>query len=92
MTTKPDYATLLAQIATETDPTAKQALIEQCYVFLPDDPDTPEDESITEAEEQLFEYVERDYVVSNPGYDESNTFISYAGVYFDVDGNKTGVL
>ena len=92
MTTKPDYATLLPLIAQETDPVAKQALIDQCYVFLADDPDTPELESLTVEEEQLFEYVDRDYVENNPGTDESNNFISYAGVYFDVDGNPTGVI
>ena len=38
---KPDYATLLGQIAVETDPTAKAVLEAQCFVFL---------EPLTEAE------------------------------------------
>ena len=66
---KPDYATLLAQIAAETDPTAKQALIDQCYVFpasVVDNPNTDANEavdnSLTDAEEELFEYVEDDYM------------------------------
>ena len=43
----PDYATLLAQIAAESDSTAKQALINQCYVFET----TP-----SESEQNLFNY------------------------------------
>ena len=41
----PNYASLLAQIAAETDSTAKQALIDQCYVFT---------EDLTAAEKELF--------------------------------------
>ena len=91
MTTKPDYATLLPLIAAETDPVAKQALIAQCYLFVADDPDTPENEGITLEEEQFFEYMVRDYVENNPGYVEG-VFVSYAGVYFDNDGNITGTI
>ncbi len=53
----PDYATLLPQIAAETDPTAKQALIDQCYVFT--DP-------LTVEERELFEYSAFDYIADNP--------------------------
>ena len=45
---KPDYASLLAQIAAETDATAKAALEAQCYQFP---------EPLTAAEEDLFNYV-----------------------------------
>jgi hypothetical protein len=65
---KPDYATLLGLIAAETDPTAKQALIDQCYVFL---------EPLTESEEDLFAYSERDYFADNP----DNALNSYVGEY-----------
>ena len=65
---KPDYKTLLGLIAAETDPTAKQALIDQCYVFL---------EPLTEAEEDLFAYSERGYFADNPD-DDLN---SYVGEY-----------
>mgnify|MGYP001384387817 CR=1 FL=1 len=65
---KPDYATLLGLIAAETDPTAKQALIDQCYVFL---------EPLTEAEEDLFAYSVRDYFADNPDDDKK----SFVGVY-----------
>jgi hypothetical protein len=57
----PNYAVLLAQIAAETDPVAKAALIAQCYVFE----DTP-----TLEEQELFEYCAFDYVENNPGYVE----------------------
>ena len=53
----PNYASLLAQIAAESDATAKQALINQCYVFET----TP-----SESEQNLFNYVENGYVETNP--------------------------
>lgn len=65
---KPDYKTLLGQIAAETDPTAKQALIDKCYVFL---------EPLTEEEEDLFAYSVRGYFDDNPD-DNLNSFV---GVY-----------
>ena len=83
----PDYATLLAQIAAETDSTARQTLINQCYVFET----TP-----TTSEQTLFNYVESDYVEDNPGNtddsssaDSSTLFSAYAGVYFNNDGEST---
>jgi|TARA_R100001079_G_scaffold81774_1_gene45214 hypothetical protein len=83
----PDYATLLPQIAAESDPTAKQALIDQCYVFET----TP-----TVSEQNLFNYMESDYVEDNPGNtddsssaDSSTLFSAYAGVYFNNDGEST---
>lgn len=84
---KPDYATLLGQIAVEknkeTPNTALiEALTEECYVFNYDD--LP-----TEQEKQLFSYVLDGYVEDNPGRDEANTFVSYIGVYFSDEGETT---
>ena len=66
---KPNYASLLTQIAAEDDATAKQALIDQCYVFpasVVDDPNTEANEavdnSLSDTEEVLFEYVQDDYM------------------------------
>jgi hypothetical protein len=69
---KPDYASLLAQIAVETDPTAKAALEAQCYQFP---------EPLTPAEEDLFAFVNSDYIQDNPG-----TTTSYIGVYYGDSG------
>ena len=68
----PDYATLLAQIASESDATAKAALIAQCYVFL---------EPLTETEEQLFDYLAKGYYE-----DADGTTSSYIGIYYAEDG------
>jgi hypothetical protein len=76
----PDYETLLGQIAQETNPVAKQALIEQCYVF---------EEELTEAEKDLFNYVLNGYIDDNPGYDDADTYVSFVGVYFNDDGDTT---
>ena len=76
---KPDYATLLGQIASETDPTAKAALEAQCYVFT---------EALTAAEEELFGYVNDNYLLFNPGT-EANSFKSYVGVYYSDTGETT---
>ena len=69
---KPKYASLLAQIAAETDPTAKAALEAQCYQFP---------EPLTKEEENLFNYVEEGYIEDNPG-----TTTAYVGVYYGEDG------
>lgn len=58
---KPNYASLLAQIAAETDPATKAALEAQCYQFP---------EPLTAAEENLFNYVSTDYLEANPGLPE----------------------
>lgn len=62
----PNYATLLAQIAAESDSTAKQALIDQCYVFT---------EALTENEKELFEYSAFGYVADNPK--DTSSEVSY---------------
>ena len=76
----PDYATLLAQIAAESNATAKQTLIDQCYVFET----TP-----TATEQNLFNYMDVDYVEDNPGNADDSSFSAYAGVYFNNDGEST---
>ena len=76
---KPDYATLLGQIASETNPTSKAALEAQCYVFT---------EALTAAEEELFGYVNNNYLLFNPGT-EDNSFKSYVGVYYSDTGETT---
>ena len=64
----PDYATLLGQIAAETDSDQKQILINKCYVFL---------EPLTQDEEDLFAYSVRDYFADNP----DDNLKSFVGVY-----------
>ena len=59
----PDYATLLAQIASES------ALIAQCYVFL---------EPLTETEEQLFDYLAKGYYEDAAGTTTSYIGTYYA--------------
>ena len=76
---KPDYTTLLPLIAAETDPTAKAALEAQCYVF---------NEVLTADEENLFGYVNNNYLLLNPGQ-EDNSFKSYVGVYYSDTGETT---
>ena len=77
---KPDYETLLGQIVAETDPTAKKPALEaQCFVFL---------EPLTEAEKELFAYLDNDYLLFNPGR-EANSFKSYVGTYFSDTGETT---
>ena len=76
---KPDYATLLPLIAAETDPTAKATLEAQCYVF---------NELLTADEENLFVYVNNNYLLLNPGQ-EDNSFKSYVGVYYSDTGETT---
>jgi len=92
---KPDYADLFQQIAETTDPVERAALVELAYDFEPPYP-LPEDETIedyllTEDEIELFGYVLNDYIENDPGYNENDEFISYIGIYFDDDGNITGI-
>ena len=75
---KPDYATLLSQIAAASGAT-KTALEAQCYVF---------DEALTDTEKNLFNYVFDEYLTPNPGT-ESGTFKSYVGVYYSDTGETT---
>ena len=74
----PDYATLLASIASATG-SARTALEAQCYVF---------EEELTDTEKNLFNYVSDEYFLFNPGTD-SGTFKSYVGVYFSDTGETT---
>ena len=75
---KPDYATLLSQIAAASGDT-KTALELQCYVF---------EEELTDTEKNLFNYVSDEYFLLNPGT-ESETFKSYVGVYYSDTGETT---
>lgn len=74
----PDYATLLPQIAAETDPVARAALEEQAYVF-----NTP----LTAEELALFDYLEEGYVSDvDEDYD---FFTSYVGNDYNAEGVST---
>ncbi len=75
---KPDYETLLSQIAAASG-AAKTALELQCYVF---------EEELTDTEQNLFNYVSDEYFSFNPGT-ESETFKSYVGVYYSDTGETT---
>ena len=71
----PDYATLLALIAAETDPTIKAQLEAQCYVFT---------EELTPEEIELFEYCAFDYIENNPGYIAgAGDIATEAGIYME---------
>tara|TARA_B100000029_G_scaffold326553_1_gene319001 strand:+ start:936 stop:1169 length:234 start_codon:yes stop_codon:yes gene_type:complete len=74
----PDYATLLASIASATGD-ARTALEAQCYVF---------NEALTDTEKNLFNYVFDDYLTFNPGT-ESGTYKSFVGIYFNDSGDST---
>lgn len=76
---KPNYAELLSQIAIETDPVIKAALISQCYVFT---------EELTAEEKQLFNYCNDGYILYNPGL-VGNSIKSYVGTYYNEDGTVT---
>ncbi len=76
---KPDYASLLAQIAATSNTVLKAELIAQCYVFT---------EELTEAEIELFNYTNSGYIEYNPGI-KDNAYSSYVGTYYDQDGEPT---
>ena len=69
---KPNYAYLLGQIAIETNPDTKAELEAECFSFP---------EALTDAEKELFGYVNDGYFDFNPGLD-GTTFKSYEGVYY----------
>ena len=75
MAVNPDYAALLAQIAAETDPVLKQALINQAYQF---------NTELSNTEIQLFEFVDFDYVEPNPGLFQDTTAFYFTPGYVDV--------
>jgi hypothetical protein len=79
----PDYATLLPQIAAETDAVKKQALIDECYQF---------NEPLTQAEEDLFGYINSGYIQDNPNATDGtpDAFISHVGIFYDEVGRNTG--
>lgn len=79
---KPNYAALAVQIAnTAVGSAERTTLVNQFYVF---------NETLTEAEEDLFGFVPRDYFENNPGTDDDGNFVSYIGVYYNQAGANTG--
>lgn len=76
----PNYIELFELYRLETDPVARQELLEQIYQF-----NTP----LTPEEIDLFNYFSDDYVINNPGI-QGNSFSSYIGVYFNQQGENTG--
>jgi hypothetical protein len=72
----PDYAALLAQIAAETDPVLRQALIDQAYSFQ---------EELTNEEIELFEYTQFGYIDPNPGVFQDTSAFYFTPGYVDVD-------
>lgn len=79
----PDYATLLAQIAAETDATKKASLENQAYRFV---------QPLTQEEQDLFGYINSGYIDENPSNTDGTptNFLSYVGVYYDELGRNTG--
>ena len=79
----PDYATLLAQIAAETDATKKASLENQAYRFV---------QPLTQEEQDLFGYINSGYIDENPSNTDGTptNFLSYVGVYYDEVGRNTG--
>jgi hypothetical protein len=56
--TNPDYIAIAELLKTETDVTVRQTLLDQLFVF---------NEELTEAEKNLFNYIEDTYIENNPG-------------------------
>lgn len=80
---KPNYILLALQLETETDPVIRQQLLDQLYDFSIPSPlppgETVDDYLLTPEEEELFGYVDNDYVEPNPGTlisDSSQLFVS----------------
>jgi hypothetical protein len=69
---KPDYANLLPLAAGEPDATVKEKLTAEAYRFTA---------PLSQAEEDLFNFVPRGYIENNPGFDSSNNWVSYLGSY-----------
>ena len=79
----PNYASLLAQAAAETDPIKKDALLDEAYQF-----NVP----LTQSEQDLFGYINSGYIENDPNATDGtpDAFISYVGVYYDNLGRSTG--
>ena len=69
---KPDYPNLLPLAAGEPDVTVKEKLTAKAYRFTA---------PLSQAEEDLFNFVPRGYIENNPGFDSSNNWVSYLGSY-----------
>ena len=72
---------ILVAAAAETDPILKKQLLDLAYTVTA---------PLSEEDRQLFEYVNFDYIDTNPGI-IGNTFSSYVGIYIDQSGEYTGV-
>lgn len=85
---KPNYLAIAAQLETETDPAVRASLLAQLYDFSPPSPLPPgesiEDYLLTPEEDELFGYVDNDYVEPNPGtlLEEGEAFV-VAGYVLD---------
>ena len=78
----PNYLDIAEQIKnTAVGSAARAALVAQLYVF---------EEPLTEAEEDIFGFIDRDYFEDNPGDDDAGNFVSYIGVYYNQAGANTG--
>lgn len=76
---KPNYIEIANNIANETDPTIKQGLLDQLYVFI---------EPLTPQEKELFDYVQEGYIENNPAVIDGE-FTSYVGIYYTSDGDPS---
>lgn len=76
----PSYQRLLVLIAKDPDQDIKDGLTAQTFIF---------EELLEEEEKNIFSYADLDYIADNPGYDISNNFISYVGIYFSPSGETT---
>jgi len=45
----------------------------------------------TKEETEKFEYVAFDYIEINPGVAANSSYVSYVGVYFNEDGEMSGI-
>lgn len=78
----PDYLAIADQIKdTAVGSDERAALVTQLYVF---------EEPLTDAEEDIFGFISRDYFDDNPGDDDAGNFVSYIGVYYNQAGANTG--
>lgn len=75
----PDYFALFEQYRLEEDPTERELLLAEIYQF---------NSPLTLAEEELFDYVRKDYIADNPGI-IGNSYSSYVGVYISDTGEVT---
>lgn len=76
---KPNYFAIAEQLKVETDPTIREQLTSQLYIFT---------EQLTEQEKDLFGYIDSGYIENNPGI-QGNQYASYVGTYYSDLGETT---